>query len=300
MEKLEDEDINKKVRKKASSKTEQIPSVGLVKLNEFHRTIDAINRFYERTESETGASPNNHTATASSSMGKRRQMLLNLAQQTESLDDPTPLPLLKCDEASGESVVWLKIDSAEFTRLIQLLECLKTMNEFICNEILRETKIFGVRNPANIIDNTLEHLYSAKNALTNNKGPISSENISVPIHVDKLCSIWRSIEHNSLAFQALIHVLEDENDHLLVEKRTERVLFESASNLLLHELYATIVRLSNVGQTIAVYEQNELRAIDNLLLDENVHQLFGTILPGKINVLNGGNKYKIRQKIHTN
>ena len=298
MEKPEGEDINKQVPKKASSKTQQIPSVGLVKLNEFHRTIDAINRFYERTESATGASSNNHDATVGPSMGKRRQMLLNLAQQTESLDDPTPL--LKCDEAGGESVVWLKIDSAEFTQLIQLLECLKTLNEFICNEILRETKIFGARNPANIIDNTLEHLYSAKNALTNNKGPISSENISVPIHVDKLCSIWRSIEHNSLAFQALIHVLEDENDHLLVKKRTERVVFESASNLLLHELYATIVRLSNVGQTIAVHEQNDLRAIDNLLLDENVHQLFDTILPGKINVLNGGNKYKIRQKIHTN
>ena len=55
MEKPEGEDINKQARKKALTTAQQIPSVGIVKLNEFHRTIDAISRFYERTESETGA-----------------------------------------------------------------------------------------------------------------------------------------------------------------------------------------------------------------------------------------------------
>lgn len=250
---------------KTSFLEEKIPDM---KLKDLHRIAGTIERLFEKNVNESGTSVGQHRVVNGNE--KYRQTLLDFAQQTISLH--TAAPLLKCDEGD-QSTVWK--GSEEFTQLVHLLEALKTLNEMVCQEIESESKTgnFSARNSKPIIDSILSAIDKTNASNHHNQGEsLTTQQIVIPI--ERLCSIWHAIEHNAVALKALAdyNLEEETTENRGQQKRVWWEMLESISNILQHELYATIVHLSRVEETISVHKQNELSSINNLL-NENAQQI---------------------------
>ena len=243
---------------------EKIPET--VKLKRLHQVVGTIECLFERNVNESGTSVGQHRVVD----GNEKYRLLDFAQQTISLH--TAAPLLKCDEGD-QSAVWK--GSEEFTQLVHLLEALKTLNEMVCQEIESESKTgnFSARNSKPIIDSILSAIDKINASNHHNQGEsLTTQQIEIPI--ERLCSIWHAIEHNAVALKALAdyNLEEETTENSGQQKRVWWEMLESISNILQHELYATIVYLSRVEETISVHKQNELSSINNLL-NENAQKI---------------------------
>ena len=234
------------------------------KLTAIHKAIDLLERISERNENEndpTFVEGNNK----SNNWWKtnRRKDLRELAQQKLPLNSVNSL--VKC-----ESVVWLETGTKDFDQTMQLLKALKALNELVCIELdnQSETRAFLSRNSQELIVTALNSFYSSHNYQLVKRNDDHLIRRRIQIDNEVLCSIWEAFEHNEFALKALVDQMEDEGDSDRMQARQAWwKTLKSASALLQHELYALVVRLSDIEAEISSQEQNMRGQIDRLLLD---------------------------------
>lgn len=134
----------------------------------------------------------------------RRNILLDFARQATSLYDSSAV--VNCHK----NVALMLFNSVELRKLIKLIETIKTVNHLVVTElhILAKKRHFSVNDSHASLNAILLELWHIDNG-TNSINPAEergteSTSQKTNLHIDLLCPILHDLEHNAMAFRALI------------------------------------------------------------------------------------------------
>ena len=232
---------------------------------------------------------------------QKRRILLELARQTKCLHgsgDVEINPIINCSEA-GEGSVKIIVKN-DLKRITKLLETLKTLNRLICVELASKAeKHFRANNSAQRIDAVLSKFFLDNSELHQSSTVRIGDEIeqleAAQIRIDLLCLVLQDFEHNQWALRGVIdsqnNRIEDEirvaNEHLAAHNSHEPHLsclwwdaLKCASGIVQHEIYATIVRLSDVEDKFQRQIEQKWTFFDNQL-QENPKQFDRNYLNSK-------------------
>lgn len=207
----------------------------------------------------------------------QRRILLELARQTKFLHgsgDAEINSIIKCSEGAEKVIVK---NSSDLNRIAKLLDTLKTLNHLVCAELASETtsaKLFCANNSAEKIDAILNK-YDQLSTDRIGHHKIVQSRVAAQIRIDLLCSVLRDLEHNGYALRGVIDSIEDEigatpSDLVHSPQETNSSCswwkaLKCASDILQHELYATIVRLSDIEDKFHRQNEQHWISLDNQL-----------------------------------